>query len=82
VPAGGAGKTWNIGGKVLTAGLVDPHTHIVLARRPWSFSRCRRKVACAEISRVAAGALNPPHHPDGYACQVRAVKCGAFGMLV
>jgi imidazolonepropionase len=25
----GAGKTWNIGGKVLTPGLVDPHTHIV-----------------------------------------------------
>jgi len=23
VPAGGAGKTWNIGGKVLTPGLVD-----------------------------------------------------------
>jgi imidazolonepropionase len=29
VPAGGAGKTWALGGKVLTPGLVDPHTHIV-----------------------------------------------------
>jgi len=29
VPAGGAAKTWDLGGKVLTPGLVDPHTHIV-----------------------------------------------------
>jgi imidazolonepropionase-like amidohydrolase len=50
----GAGKTWNIGGKVLTPGLVDPHTHIVLAR--WSISRCCWKPACAGISRVAAAA--------------------------
>jgi len=28
VPAVGAGKTWNIGGKVLTPCLVDQHTHI------------------------------------------------------
>ena len=33
VPAGGAGKAWNIGGKVLT-----PDTHIVLARKGWSIS--------------------------------------------
>jgi imidazolonepropionase-like amidohydrolase len=30
LPAGGAGKTWNFGGKVLTPGLVYPHTRIVL----------------------------------------------------
>jgi len=47
VPAGGAGKTWNIGGKVLTPGLVDPHTHIVLARRGWSISRISRFAAAA-----------------------------------
>jgi imidazolonepropionase-like amidohydrolase len=50
VSAGGAGKTWNIGGKVVTPG-VD--THVVLARS-WSISRCCRKAACAGISRVAA----------------------------
>ena len=54
VPAGG--ETWNIGGKVLTPGLVDPHTHIVLARRGWSISRCCRKAGCPGISRVAAAA--------------------------
>jgi len=53
VPAGGASKRWHIGGKVLTPGRIDPHTHIVLARRGWSISRCCRK-ACAGISRVVA----------------------------
>src|SRR5260221_4044277 len=29
VPAGGAGKIWDLAGKVVSPGLVDPHTHIV-----------------------------------------------------
>src|SRR5215467_10719154 len=28
-PAVGAGKVWDLGGKLATPGLVDPHTHIV-----------------------------------------------------
>lgn len=28
-PAGGARETWDVGGKLVTPGLVDPHTHIV-----------------------------------------------------
>jgi imidazolonepropionase len=38
VPAGGAGKTWSIGGKVLTPGLVDPQRR----RRAESAARSRR----------------------------------------
>ena len=29
LPAGGAAAIWDLGGKVVTPGLVDPHTHIV-----------------------------------------------------
>ena len=29
MPAGQAGRVWDLGGKVVTPGLVDPHTHIV-----------------------------------------------------
>jgi imidazolonepropionase len=72
VPAGGAGETWNIGGKVPTSGLVDPHTHIVEGLVDFEDLEGRGG---------GVGALNPPRHPDGYACQVRTVKCGAFGML-
>jgi len=46
VPAVGAGKTWNIGGKALTPGLVDPHTHIFYGEEGWSISRCCRRAAC------------------------------------
>ena len=28
-PASGAGQVWDVGSKVVTPGLVDPHTHIV-----------------------------------------------------
>ena len=84
VPARGAVKAWNIGGKDLTPGLVDPHSHIVLARRGWSISRCRRKGGMRWDlwgRGGGVGALVPPNLADGYACQVRSVKCGAFGML-
>jgi acetylornithine deacetylase/succinyl-diaminopimelate desuccinylase-like protein len=49
VPAGGAGKTWNIGGKVLTPGLVDFEVLSEGGMR-WDL-----KGRCGGV-----GALNPP----------------------
>jgi len=52
VPAGGAGKTWNIGGKVRTPDLADPHTHIV---RRGGAGRFRRATAREETDAGADG---------------------------
>ena len=52
VPAGGEGKTWNIGGKVPTPGLVDPPTHIVYGEEgPVDFDCCRQHALGSRGSR-------------------------------
>ena len=52
VRGGGAGKTWNIGGKVRTPDLADPHTHIV---RRGGAGRFRRATAREETDAGADG---------------------------
>jgi imidazolonepropionase len=78
VPAGGAGKTWNIGGKVLTPGLVDPHTHIRLWRGgAGRFRGAGRRHALGLDGRGGGvSALTPPGDTGGAADFVRRLLEG------
>jgi len=58
VPAVGAGKTWNIGGKVLTPGLVEQHTHIDYGAKRLVDFEMLSEAACVGNSRLASSRSN------------------------